>query len=377
MTRAQLRSAIEGPVRVGGGAIASRLVQRLLKHVGDDPDQLPVLQHALMRTWDCWARAAGPSGPMDLPHYESTGGMAEALSRHGDEVYEGLADDHHRKLAERLFQALTEKASDNRGIRRPTSLASLLAITEAGAGTLQAGIEDFRKSGRTFLMPPQEVELRPETVIDISHESLMRVWKRLKHWVEQEAESAAICRFSSSLRVVLRGHTGAVNTAEFSSNGESAVTASEDGTARIWNVRTGKSMATLQGHEANVHTACFSPDGQLVVTASDDATARVWDVRTGKTVAIFESHTEAVVASNDPPKDANPSESHPARFSSRRGHRDLRSLEMRHGCRLLCRLGQTRSPRLWFRNGRPQNRLLRFHNLQRRNRLASLWHPWK
>jgi hypothetical protein len=42
---------VEGPIAVGGAAITPRLVQRLLNDVGDDPDQLPILQHALMRTW--------------------------------------------------------------------------------------------------------------------------------------------------------------------------------------------------------------------------------------------------------------------------------------------------------------------------------------
>jgi hypothetical protein len=59
--RDQQRPAIEGPVAVGGGTIALRLVQRLLNDVGDDPDQLPVLQHALMRTWEAW-RKERPAG---------------------------------------------------------------------------------------------------------------------------------------------------------------------------------------------------------------------------------------------------------------------------------------------------------------------------
>jgi hypothetical protein len=40
-------------------------------------------------------------------------------------------------------------------------------------------------------MPPEAEAISPETVIDISHESLMRVWNRLKGWVEEEAESAS------------------------------------------------------------------------------------------------------------------------------------------------------------------------------------------
>ena len=60
MTRDELRSAITGPVAVGGGEIAPRLVLRLLNELGDDHDQLPVLQHALMRTWDHWEQYREP-----------------------------------------------------------------------------------------------------------------------------------------------------------------------------------------------------------------------------------------------------------------------------------------------------------------------------
>jgi hypothetical protein len=52
MTYEQRQQAITGPVGVNGAEIVPRLVQRLLNDMGDDPDQFPVLQHALMRTWD-------------------------------------------------------------------------------------------------------------------------------------------------------------------------------------------------------------------------------------------------------------------------------------------------------------------------------------
>ncbi len=56
MTRDQKRLAIEGPVAVGGGQISGRFIQQLLNDVGDNPDQLLILQHALMRTWSYWTR---------------------------------------------------------------------------------------------------------------------------------------------------------------------------------------------------------------------------------------------------------------------------------------------------------------------------------
>jgi len=55
---------------------------------------------------------------------------------------------------------------------------------------VKAVIEVFREPSRSFLMPPAPEPLEPETVIDISHESLMRVWERLRRWAEEEANSA-------------------------------------------------------------------------------------------------------------------------------------------------------------------------------------------
>ncbi len=55
LTTEQLRKAIESPAKVKGARIQPALVARLLNDIGDDQDQLPVLQHALMRTWDVWA----------------------------------------------------------------------------------------------------------------------------------------------------------------------------------------------------------------------------------------------------------------------------------------------------------------------------------
>ncbi|NIP94098.1 MAG: hypothetical protein GWO24_11855, partial [Akkermansiaceae bacterium] len=178
LNRDQRRSAISGPVKVGGGEIAPRLLQKLLNDVGDNPDQLPVLQHALMRTWDRWEEDHEEGEPLDLRHYESVGGMAEALSRHADEVYAELPDDHHRLVAERIFKALTERSSDNRGIRRPAQLRKLCAIGATDQDTARTVIDAYRRLGRTLLMPMEGVELLPETVIDISHESLMRGWRR-------------------------------------------------------------------------------------------------------------------------------------------------------------------------------------------------------
>ena len=191
MTRAQRRSAIEGPVAVGGATIAPRLVNRLLNDMGDNPDQLPILQHALMRTWERWVQDHTAEEPLDLRHYEAVGGMAGALSQHPDEVYRAL-DERSQMIAEKLFRCLTEKGADNRAIRRPAPLLAVCAVAAATQEEVIQVVEPFRAPDCSFLMPPAGVELTDTSVLDISHESLMRVWQRLKGWVDAEVQSAQI-----------------------------------------------------------------------------------------------------------------------------------------------------------------------------------------
>ena len=190
MNREERRSAITGPVAVGGAEIAPRLVQRLLNDVGDDPDQLPTLQHAMMRTWEYWHTNHLTGEPIDLNHYEAIGTMTEALSRHAEETYLELETPERKLIAERMFKALTDKGSDARGVRSPRRLEEICALTGASVADVISVIDVFRRPGRSFLMPPADVELHAESVIDISHESLMRIWTRLIQWVDEEARSA-------------------------------------------------------------------------------------------------------------------------------------------------------------------------------------------
>src|SRR5258707_5056570 len=105
------------------------------------------MQHALLGTWDHWASAHADDEPLDLRHYESIGGMREALSRHADEVQAGLPDERHRRGAERLFKALTERGADNRGIRRPNRMRELCQITGGSGNEMVTVVQAFPKTG--------------------------------------------------------------------------------------------------------------------------------------------------------------------------------------------------------------------------------------
>jgi WD40 repeat protein/ABC-type oligopeptide transport system ATPase subunit len=208
MTREQLRLAIEGPVAVGGGKITKRLVQQVLNDVGNSPDQLPIMQHALMRTWDYWASNKEPEEPIDLRHYIAVGKISEALSQHANEAYSEL-DAKDKEICEVLFKVITEKGADSQGIRRAIRLGEIAEISGVDEEDLIQVIERFRKPGRSLLMPATSVKLHSDSTIEISHESLMRIWQRLKNWVDEESDSAQMYkRLSDAAEMYQVGKAG-------------------------------------------------------------------------------------------------------------------------------------------------------------------------
>ena len=150
--------------------------------------------------------AVHASEAIDLCCYEAIGGMAQALSRHADEAYDEVGQqmgERGQQIVAKMFKALTEKGADNRETRHPITLSQIRNITGASDAEVISIIEKFRAPGRSFLTPQVGVRLNADSLIDISHESLIRGWKgredengekqiRLNEWVEEEARSARI-----------------------------------------------------------------------------------------------------------------------------------------------------------------------------------------
>ena len=252
LARDQRAAAITDPARVFGGDVEPGLVNQMLNDMGADPDQLPLMQHALMRMWDLASRGdsdntvglrtlplagKGPSGgstllpPSQPParqgegvvklestasgsrdfesaqsvgehgragvvltaeHYRNVGGFSEALSSHADEALAELTDEREKQIAERIFKRLTKREEGERDTRDPATLREIVGITEAPVDGVIKVINVFSQPGRSFLTP--HLESSPisalDTMIDISHESLIRQWETLKNWVIDESKSA-------------------------------------------------------------------------------------------------------------------------------------------------------------------------------------------
>ncbi len=207
MTREDFRKAIVSPVELDGTRVDERLVNQLLDEIGNNTDQLPVLQHAMMRTWDYWKLQDNREKPITVGDYEAIGRMAKALSDHADEAFDELNEDQ-RTICESMFKTLTEKGGDNRGVRRPTSIRKIAEIARCTPEEIIEVADHFRSRGRTFLTPYQPVVLNEETVIDISHEALMRIWDRLRLWVDEEDASVQMYnRLSEAAALYQDGRT--------------------------------------------------------------------------------------------------------------------------------------------------------------------------
>src|SRR5207344_3030877 len=113
-------------------------------------DQLPILQHALMRLWSLWLPDR-ERGPLDIAHYEhkSIGKLALALSRPADEASADL-DDRQQAIAQSLFKQITEMTLDRQTIRRPSTLTAICQRAHASEAEVIAVIDTFRQEGRSF-----------------------------------------------------------------------------------------------------------------------------------------------------------------------------------------------------------------------------------
>ena len=217
LTRDQRAEAICAPILCANGRIDMELVQKALNDTTEDIDQLPILQHVMMR---CWQRASAevPTRERDLPkltvqHYRAVGEAGNALSVHANELLRSLRDKQGTPVgatspevvAKRLFQALTDVDKTGRVTRRPQQFKDLLHCA-AGEAASEVELESrevrkllsdvifhFADPSCSFLRAPSEADLDDLSIIDIGHEALIRHWDKLKgggevDWIREEQE---------------------------------------------------------------------------------------------------------------------------------------------------------------------------------------------
>jgi WD40 repeat protein len=201
LDRVQMEAVISGPSILNGDgqtpfAFEAGLVNRVINDAGDRPDQLPLLQHALMQTWKFAVRRTESRSGLLLTFadYEKAGGIQEALSRDADAALAELTDERQLALARRLFLLLCDVSSQGQLTRRRPSLADVESYTGADRADIRAVARVFQKDDRNFLLPPADDLDADAVLLDISHESLLRRWGRFQDWLGEEDKDATELR---------------------------------------------------------------------------------------------------------------------------------------------------------------------------------------
>ncbi|AUX36286.1 MULTISPECIES: hypothetical protein [Sorangium] len=141
---------------------------------------------------------------------------------------------------------------------------------EASDARLLAGFRELKNGGQMAwgikLLP--EVK-RPETA---------------RGWIALASDALG----QNALFVTLRGHEQPLRAAVWSHDGQWVLSASDDGTARLWNAGGTGDPVVFTGHGGPINTLAFSPDDKRVLTASEDGTARLWGAG-GNLIAVLDA----------------------------------------------------------------------------------------
>lgn len=174
MTTAQLREAIQGPVRATGVTFDDGLVTRIADAARDAPGALTLTQFALTRLWDEQDR-----GRLTHHAYQGFGGVAGALASYAEQVWAEQLDEPRRELARRLLVQLVRPVGDDvvRRTARGSELAPELIPLAYDLATTRLLVTGVDATG--------------EITVDLAHAALATHWRRLRDWLAEERDFRA------------------------------------------------------------------------------------------------------------------------------------------------------------------------------------------
>lgn len=189
LEKPELRRAIEGPLEVSGNNWDPGISERILndlEHVSNE--KLPLLQHALQRSFVLWKNSDSRDNPFSVNFYEEAGTLFDSVDRHIESVFQSL-NDREKLVCEKIFKTLSSKISSGRLVRQPARVRELSEIAQSDELTVIRIIKKFNSSDNAYLLPDESLELKMDSLIMISHDAILIHWKRLANWIEEEAAS--------------------------------------------------------------------------------------------------------------------------------------------------------------------------------------------
>lgn len=174
MNEVDLRSAVEGPARRAGFRLEPGLVDLLVGEVEGEPAALPLLSHVMRETW---VRREGPT--LTVEGYRATGGIRHAVSQTAESLYQAMDEVQRHRLRNLLLRlVVSSEAGDP--VSSPVPRARLL-VDEAQARLVEE------------LVDARLLSIDGDTV-QVAHESLARVWPRLRGWLDDDVEGLRLLR---------------------------------------------------------------------------------------------------------------------------------------------------------------------------------------
>jgi len=183
LQRDQQADAVAVPLKHFQATIKPALVNLILNDLSPEQDQLPILQHALARIW--LAAQVRKSNELAIADYNTVGGIANALNEHGEDILEDVFGRSGRRLGQSgvgsFFRCLAEFDPTGTLVRRPRTVAQVADESGLSTDDVRLIANCFRANFTHWLMPMIEhkAELKDNDVLDLTHESLVRKWKRL------------------------------------------------------------------------------------------------------------------------------------------------------------------------------------------------------
>lgn len=188
LRRREIEQIIAGPARLSGAEVEPALLQRILREVGADVQDLPTLQHALRRAW--WQRAR--TDCLDVGAWDAVGGLTGALNAHAEALVAGL-DAASTALLPRVMRRLAWTDASGNVVRDPATLGACAEAAGLSRGDwrrVAGALAPFRATDAAFLVPEPAPEDGPDTLIDLNHEVVARQWRRFAEWILAEADDA-------------------------------------------------------------------------------------------------------------------------------------------------------------------------------------------
>jgi WD40 repeat protein len=174
MTEAELRDAIVKPAQAVELEFERGLVDTILDDLGTSPGVLPLLQVTLQELWE------GRRGRwLTTDRYHEIGGVQGAIARRADSALSRLTPPQ-QEAARRILLRLVRPGEGTEDARRRALLSELMP-SGPGVGDVQAVIAELTNA--RLLTTSEEPN---GDVVDITHEALIRRWKRLRDWLDED-----------------------------------------------------------------------------------------------------------------------------------------------------------------------------------------------